>query len=75
MTATPKQQMTATLSLTRRTGDRVETVTVHVWVHDKAYGLVADAKEPHGFRLVGSAETIEMLEDALSLEFRMTGKL
>jgi hypothetical protein len=75
MTDSTKQQLTPTLSIARRAVDRVETIAVHVWVHDRAYGLVADANEPHGFRLVGSADTIELLEDALTLEFRMTGKL
>jgi hypothetical protein len=66
-------QLKTDRSFTVRNAD--SEVVVQTWTHGKVHGLVADASQPTGFRLVGTAETQLELEAMLVRQFIETGSL
>lgn len=53
----------------------LEILGVVTWVHDKIYALVPDRSQPHGYRLVGSAESYDAIITQLADKLKQTGRL
>lgn len=54
----PARPTTRQLARTFAAAGTLHQLGVHIWVHDRLYGLVADKGAPHGYRLVGSGKTL-----------------
>ncbi|MCM2333314.1 MAG: hypothetical protein NDI82_05140 [Anaeromyxobacteraceae bacterium] len=65
----------AKLEIDTRATRLLAEIGVSVYMHDRFYGLVADASRPSGFRLVGSALTLGSLQRKLARRMQRHGTL